>query len=471
MEQQHDSGLDAVMVSSQAAHRIRGAVKTGKAISSSAKGTAIGGPFGSVLGFALGNQNTGKILVAVIALLTIPVLLLCMLPSVIFGGISDPYSALDPENPILNSDIAVVENTNEICRRINSILSDALQQTLRNIDRHFNRSSADHKIVNNPYTSQISFDATKLVSMYCAYMHNDIGNISIDDLEQLIRNNAGRLFSYTYVDELREVDAPEPTEPDTTRPTESEPPPTDPPEPTAPETEVWRTYTVIYYGDALFADEIFSLAPEQQELANHYAVNLNLFLQDNRYNTSVNTSFQKNSVIDISQYTSPSTKNNLDLVQWAIAAERSRWGYVWGTYGKVLDSNLYAGKLQQYPTEVGRYSDFILANWLGGRTADCIGLIKGYGWLDPDTLSIRYGTNGMPDLSANSMYSRAQEKGPISTIPEIPGLAVWHTGHIGIYIGNGEVIEAMGTRYGVVRTQLSRGGWTHWLKIPYITYF
>ena len=68
------------------------------------------------------------------------------------------------------------------------------------------------------------------------------------------------------------------------------------------------------------------------------------------------------------------------------------------------------------------------------------------------------------------MYYAAPEKGSIETIPEIPGLAVWHEGHIGIYIGNGEVIEAMGTRYGVVKTVLANGSWTDWLKIPGITY-
>ncbi len=68
------------------------------------------------------------------------------------------------------------------------------------------------------------------------------------------------------------------------------------------------------------------------------------------------------------------------------------------------------------------------------------------------------------------MYQAAKEKGSISSIPEIPGLAVWHSGHIGVYIGNGEVIEAMGTKYGVVRTKLASRGWTHWLKIPYIKY-
>ena len=174
--------------------------------------------------------------------------------------------------------------------------------------------------------------------------------------------------------------------------------------------------------------------------------------------------------IDTSSYIDPTTKNNLDLVQWAIWAEDRGWGYVWGTYGEVFDQTLYEYKLNQYPEEVGRYAAFIETNWLGGRTADCVGLIKGYGWLNPETQEIEYGTNGMADVGADQMYENATEKGSIDSMPEIPGLAVWHSGHIGIYIGNGEVIEAMGTRYGVVRTQLSDSRWTHWLKIPYITY-
>ena len=40
-------------------------------------------------------------------------------------------------------------------------------------------------------------------------------------------------------------------------------------------------------------------------------------------------------------------------------------------------------------------------------------------------------------------------------MPETPELAVWRSGHIGVYVGNGEVIEAMGTAYGVVHTHLA----------------
>ena len=174
--------------------------------------------------------------------------------------------------------------------------------------------------------------------------------------------------------------------------------------------------------------------------------------------------------LDISAFTDPTTKNNLDLVAYAESAWENGWGYVWGTCGWVLTDSLFESKLAQYPDGVGSYEDFIRDNWLGGRTTDCVGLIKGYGWLDISDMSIGYGINGMPDIGADGMYNAATVKGDMSSMPDTPGLAVWHSGHIGVYIGNGEVIEAMGTKYGVVRTQLSERSWTAWLEVPYINY-
>lgn len=175
-------------------------------------------------------------------------------------------------------------------------------------------------------------------------------------------------------------------------------------------------------------------------------------------------------VLDISSFTDTATKNNLDLVAYAEQAFDSGWGYVWGTYGDVLTASLFTYKLEQYPDGVGNYEGFIRNNWLGGRTADCVGLIKGYGWLNPETMKIEYGTNGMPDISADGMYNNAAVSGSIDTMPDVPGLAVWKSGHIGIYVGNGKIIEAMGTKYGVVKTNLSERSWTAWLEVPYINY-
>lgn len=174
--------------------------------------------------------------------------------------------------------------------------------------------------------------------------------------------------------------------------------------------------------------------------------------------------------LDVPAAAADPNKTAEGLAAYATHAYESGWGYVWGTFGNVLTTEAFASKLAQYPDGVGNYEDFVRENWIGRRTADCVGLIKSYGWYDPETQTIQYGSHGMPDLGANQMYYTATESGTIDTIPEIPGLAVWHDGHIGVYIGDGEVIEAMGTKYGVVKTQLAGRGWTHWLKIAYINY-
>jgi len=174
--------------------------------------------------------------------------------------------------------------------------------------------------------------------------------------------------------------------------------------------------------------------------------------------------------LDISTFTDPTSKNAADLAAYAVHAWESGWGYVWGTYGSVLTDTLLEYKVEQCPDGVGQYESFIRSHWLNGRATDCVGLIKGYGWLNPDTLAIRYGTNGMPDIGANSMYNNVIVKGTIDTMPDTPGLAVWMDGHIGVYIGNGEVVEASNTQKGVVKTQLAGRGWTHWLEVPYINY-
>lgn len=164
-------------------------------------------------------------------------------------------------------------------------------------------------------------------------------------------------------------------------------------------------------------------------------------------------------------------KTNLSLVGHAIS--RLGTGYVYGTYGHILTESLLSAKLKQYPLKILPYLSFIRANWLGKPVQDCVGLIKGHYWTNDDG-KIVYKLDGLPDVSANGLYNAATERGPITTLPEIKGLIVWKSGHVGVYVGNGEVIEAHGTKHGVIKTRLNKivndTKWTNWCKCPYIDY-
>lgn len=174
--------------------------------------------------------------------------------------------------------------------------------------------------------------------------------------------------------------------------------------------------------------------------------------------------------INTSGFTDTDTKNAHDLAEWARQTYAKKWGYVYGTYGEVLTESILTAKASQYPEQVGDNEEFIRSHWLGVRTADCIGLIKGYAWYNCDTGEIDYRSNGVTDMGSDSMLDMATEKGTIDTMPDIHGIAVWKDGHIGVYVGDGQTIHAANTELGVIMTPLEKSSWTHWLKIPYIDY-
>jgi hypothetical protein len=160
-------------------------------------------------------------------------------------------------------------------------------------------------------------------------------------------------------------------------------------------------------------------------------------------------------------------KTNLGLVEFAKKARDMKAGYVYGTFGEVLTKSLLEYKRKQYPYQIEKYYDFIKTHYLGKITYDCVGLFKAYLWSNQNGVIVY---DSATDLSANGMFNVAKVKGPINTMPDIPGLGVRYDQHIAVYIGNGKVIEAKGTQSGVVETDLNKRPWSHWLEFPYITY-
>ena len=267
MADERKNGLsEALEQGASTAYMIRSAVKAGKAVSGAAKGAAAG-PYGAVAGFLWENrQSVCKILASAIALLMLPVVFIMMLPGVIFGGFADAYSPADPNNPILNSEIALVQTATDISDAISEVLREALLAEIEEIEQEFEDSDADQFEIKNPYETDLAFSANQLVSMYCAAKGNDFSSISIDDMVQVLRDNMDHLYTHDSIEETREATE---TNPETGDESAAE--------------EKWLVYSITYNGERYFAEHIFQLTDAQKELADEYAYNLNLFLSDGMF--------------------------------------------------------------------------------------------------------------------------------------------------------------------------------------------
>lgn len=248
---------------------VHAAAKTGKAVANIAKGAATGGVHGAALATA---NNSKKWIIALVALAMLPVLIIAMLPSIIFGSFSG--DGTNSTNAITD-DAVLAQNMMDLNTGISTVLSEGLVDVLSRIDTDFAASGCDSMEVNNPYGSDVVFNANYFISMYCASKDQDISSISLADMESILRANEDELYSFTYSDETRYVDG----EID---------PQTNQPEQVAVSV---RVYEVQYNGEAHFQDHVFALSDDQKLLASNYAQNLSILLGDGMYQVLSMTEF------------------------------------------------------------------------------------------------------------------------------------------------------------------------------------
>ena len=248
---------------------VHAAAKTGKAVANIAKGAATGGVHGAALATA---NNSKKWIIALVALAMLPVLIIAMLPSIIFGSFSG--DGTNSTNAITD-DSVLAQNMMDLNTGISTVLSEGLVDVLSRIDTDFAASGCDSMEVNNPYGSDVVFNANYFISMYCASKDQDISSISLADMESILRANEDELYSFTYSDETRYVDG----EID---------PQTNQPEQVAVSV---RVYEVQYNGEAHFQDHVFALSDDQKLLASNYAQNLSILLGDGMYQVLSMTEF------------------------------------------------------------------------------------------------------------------------------------------------------------------------------------
>lgn len=115
---------------------------------------------------------------------------------------------------------------------------------------------------------------------------------------------------------------------------------------------------------------------------------------------------------------------------------------------------------------------------------DCVCMIKGllWGW-NGDKSKVYggaiYASNGVPDLGADTMFEHCADISTDFSCLEA-GEAVWRSGHIGIYIGDGLAVEATplwddGVQITAVANMGKKDGyhvrqWTKHGKLPYVSY-
>lgn len=144
--------------------------------------------------------------------------------------------------------------------------------------------------------------------------------------------------------------------------------------------------------------------------------------------------------------------------------------YVWGAQGERVDNRADLEKWVRRKETSRREADRALA-YIKKATKtplyafDCSGLIVHWlrdirGLIDSDT-------------NAQGLYRQCKQRGKLGAWQMQAGDLVFRysfakgkMGHVGVYVGNGMVIEAKGRDYGVVNLHLSFGGWTHQGRHP-----
>lgn len=143
--------------------------------------------------------------------------------------------------------------------------------------------------------------------------------------------------------------------------------------------------------------------------------------------------------------------------------------YILGAYGQISTKNFRYGRAELYPEAaelIHRWGDA----WDGLPAFDCIGLLKAYAQMSGAAVSIE-GVN-----VTTAWRDWLSEWGPIQGATLQPGMAVFRVEgprmrvlHVGIYVGDGMVVHARGTRWGVILEPLP-SVFTYWGRLNWLSY-
>ena len=167
---------------------------------------------------------------------------------------------------------------------------------------------------------------------------------------------------------------------------------------------------------------------------------------------------------------------NKEFVSQAKTIVNCNTAYGKGTFGQKWTKTLASQKKKQYPDF---YTDSVIAS-LNKKAEtstlyvfDCVGLIKGIIW---EWEKVKYKSNGLDDVSDQGLWDKycTNKSKDFSNI--MPGEIMHIKGHVGIYIGDGKVIECTNKwSKNVLVSSINKGdkyyrAWTEHGKFTLLTY-
>ena len=162
------------------------------------------------------------------------------------------------------------------------------------------------------------------------------------------------------------------------------------------------------------------------------------------------------------------------------------WGYIWGAAGVLWTAAKQQQKVDYMISKYGsnwknseaaKKDDYYSAaangsKWIGHTVADCSGL---FSWAFKQLGGYMYhGSNTMWDKYCTAKGELV--KGKRDDGKELkPGTAIFthataKRGHVGLYIGDGWVIEASGTINGVIKSKITISKWKEWGELKGVDY-
>ena len=164
-----------------------------------------------------------------------------------------------------------------------------------------------------------------------------------------------------------------------------------------------------------------------------------------------------------------------DLISGFETAVEEQWGYIYGMTHEKWSAEKQADYAKRYASDEKRkLSVQNGGKWAGHWVTDCSGIFK-Y-WFEQLGGKMYHGSNTMYRewCTAKGKLRNGQRT---DGQPLKPGTAVFCLresdgvySHVGLYIGDGTVIEAEGTNAGVIRSKLSNPKWEAWGELKGVDY-